>query len=230
MLANDGLWVLGGYLCGSIPFAMLIGRARGVDIRKIGSGNVGAANVTRSIGRWWGLLCLLLDALKGLVPVVAAGWHFGALGNPDPQAAIAWRWLAVAAAAVLGHTFPVWLRFKGGKGVATGLGVLLGLWPLLTLPTLASLATWILLAGLFGYVSLASVGAAVSLPIYLLAVATWRAQDATQLAPFLAITGLLAVLVIARHRGNLNRLCSGTEPKLAKRAARSEERHQSEDS
>ena len=72
MLANDGLWVLGGYLCGSIPFALLIGRARGVDIRKIGSGNVGAANVTRSIGRWWGLLCLLLDALKGLVPVVAA--------------------------------------------------------------------------------------------------------------------------------------------------------------
>jgi glycerol-3-phosphate acyltransferase PlsY len=104
---------LAGYLVGSIPFGVLIARARGVDLRKVGSGNVGATNVVRSVGRGWGYLCFLLDLLKGFVPALTVGLLLGTCGStPSPTQQGAW--LAVGAACVAGHVFPVWLKFRGG--------------------------------------------------------------------------------------------------------------------
>ncbi len=208
-------WVMAGYLAGSIPFGLLIGWMRGVDIRQAGSGNVGATNVGRLLGRPWGVGCFVLDVLKGLAPVLAAGWAMGLLGRIDLPPAQAWQWLAVAAAAVLGHVFPVWLKFKGGKGAATGFGVLLGFYPLLTWPGLAAMATWIVLVLGTRYVSLASMAAAVGLPVYLYLI--WgvaRHQPIDRLLPLLGVTAALALLVVVRHRGNIGRLLAGTESKI----------------
>ena len=208
------LWIAIGYGCGSVPCGWLIGRAHGLDIRQHGSGNVGATNVARTVGRHWGLLCFALDAIKGLVPVVVSGLAMDVAGRMQLEATQAWCWLAVAAAAVAGHVFPLWLSLRGGKGVATGFGVLMGFWPLLTLPGLAAVVTWLLLASMFRYVSLASMGAAVAMPIYLWLASRITTVPASQLNPFLIVTSLLALLVIVRHRSNLTRLYAGTEDRL----------------
>ena len=206
-------WVLAGYLCGSVPFGWLIGRAKGVDLRRCGSGNVGSTNAGRVLGKQWGWLCFGLDTFKGTAPVLAAGWSMGLTHQilTQPQA---WQWLAVAASTILGHIFPVWLRFRGGKGVATGLGSLVGFWPLLSVPVLAAMATWLIVVAVSRYVSLASIAAAAAVPLFLAASVTIRQQPWGQAMPFLLTTGILAVLVIARHRSNVARVLSGTEPKL----------------
>lgn len=206
--------MLMGYLAGSIPFALLLGWSRGVDIRTVGSGNVGATNVGRTLGKKWGVVCLLLDVSKGLGPVLIAGWWLNLLSATNPPASESLAWLAVGVAAVLGHIFPIWLKFKGGKGVATALGVLLGFWPLLTIPGIAAALTWIVLALATRYISVASVGAAASLPVYLLLMGLWwRQMTIGELWPFLVIGLAMAMLVILRHRGNVARLMKGTEPK-----------------
>jgi len=207
-------WVGVGYLCGSVPVAWFIGRAHGVDIRRIGSGNVGATNVGRYLGRRWGVICLLLDVLKGLGPVLAAGLAMGVCGRVDLGAVEAWNWLAVAAAAVVGHVFPVWLRFRGGKGVATGLGVLLGFHPILTVPMAVSLATWLLVVFATRYVGLASVLAAGLLPLYVLIAGRLGGAWGAQIVPFVTVTALMGLLVLVRHRTNLARLLKGTEAKI----------------
>lgn len=223
------LWLAGAYLMGSVPFGLLIGLARGVDIRDAGSGNVGATNVGRVLGRSWGLWCFVLDVCKGLGPTLGYGLWSGLAGvepgvepgiQPGAESAVgtggalaALGWMAVASAAVFGHVFPVWLRFKGGKGVATGLGVLLGFWPVLTLPGVAVGLLWVVLVKSTGYVSLASVAAAGSLPV--LAVASglcWR-REPGEIAVYAGVSTVLALLIAVRHRGNLNRLRAGTEPK-----------------
>ncbi|MCC7408904.1 MAG: glycerol-3-phosphate 1-O-acyltransferase PlsY [Phycisphaeraceae bacterium] len=209
--------LIGAYLVGSIPFGLLIGSMRGVDVRKAGSGNVGATNVGRVLGRKWGVLCFVLDVLKGLLPVLIAGVAMGWLGRRDLPAADTWRWLAVAAAAVVGHVFPVWLKFRGGKGVATSLGVLLGFYPVLTLPAVIALAVWVILVRTFHYVSLASIVAAVSLPVTLLIEGQIRRQAMAYLMPYLVVTSLLALLVIVRHRSNIQRLLAGTESKVGQK-------------
>ncbi len=207
------LWVLAGYLCGSVPVAWFIGRAHGIDIRRVGSGNVGASNVGRELGRGWGALCLVLDAVKGLVPVAVSGPAMGVTATTVPADQV-WCWLAVATAAVVGHIYPVWLRFNGGKGVATGLGVLLGFWPLLTVPTVAAVATWLLVAGIFRQISLASVVAAFVLPCYVWLTSVIVSSTAADTIPFLIVTTLMAVLVIVRHRSNISRLLAGTEARI----------------
>ncbi len=207
-------WVLLSYLVGSIPFGLLLGLMRGVDIRKAGSGNVGATNAGRVLGRPWGVACFALDVGKGFAPVLTAGVMLGWAGQVDLASGDAWRWLAVAAAAVVGHVFPVWLAFKGGKGVATSLGVLLGFWPTLTLPGLVALATWVLVVLLTRYVSLASVAASLVLPVALLIISLARGLDLASLLPLLCVTTLLAALVVFRHRSNLVRLRQGTESKI----------------
>ncbi len=254
------VWVGVGYLAGSVPFALLIGKARGVDIRQHGSGNVGATNVGRTCGRRWGVLCFILDVLKGALPVILAGhfmhWPPDAPPPPDIAQPVAaaqqiaqqaaqvaqevsqnvaqalhqqtaaspwvtsgggtwqWCWLLVAVAAVLGHMFPLWLRFRGGKGVATGLGALLGFYPLVTLPALAAAATWIVLVKCFRYVSLASMVAACALPGYLALWLLWDGVPLGERLPFFVITILLAALVVLRHRANIGRLLAGTESKV----------------
>ena len=209
------IWICVGYLSGSVPFGLLIGLARGVDIRKSGSGNVGATNTGRQLGRKWGVLCFVLDVVKGLGPVLACGLVMGYANKSDLGAAEAWRWLAVAAAAICGHIYPVWLGFKGGKGVATSLGVLLGFWPLLTLSGLVAAAVWLLVLAVWRYVGLASVVAAILLPLSLLLGAAFQQSRtwADQL-PLLVVTSVMALLVVVRHRGNLQRIAQGSEPKI----------------
>ncbi len=209
-------WWIAAYLLGSLPFGLLIGLLQGVDIRHHGSGNIGATNAWRVLGKKSGALSFILDFLKGLAPTLAAGLATGAIANPAISAPTAWAWLAVPALAILGHMFSIFLRFKGGKGVATGFGALLAVVPWLTLPALIALATWLLALRAWKTVSLASCLAALSLPISLplLALAASRLGpwSLTSVWPFEVVAILLAALVLLKHRSNIARLRAGTEP------------------
>ncbi len=189
-----------GYLLGSIPFGFLIVKLReGRDIRAAGSGNIGAANVTREVGTAAGALTLLLDAAKGYLAVALVARLTG-------ESAL---WMVVAAvAAVLGHLFPVWIGFRGGRGVATGAGVLL---PICWKAVVAALVIWALVVLFWRYVSLASMVAAAALPplTYLL----YAPGHAPPRVVSLGVT-LAAVLILVRHRPNLQRLIAGTEHRL----------------
>lgn len=193
--------VLGvAYLLGAIPFGYLVVRLRqGRDIRSAGSGNIGAANVARTAGPWAGLLTLLLDAAKGYL----AAWLAARWSDDDI------RWIIAAAlAAMIGHLFPVFLKFRGGRGVATGAGAfLLICWPAI----LGALAVWALIVGLFRYASLGSIAAAAALPplIYVLYAPPHAPPQMVSLGATLA-----AIMIILRHRPNIRRLIAGTEPKL----------------
>ncbi|UVK52738.1 glycerol-3-phosphate 1-O-acyltransferase PlsY [Mesorhizobium sp. AR02] len=180
-----------GYLLGSIPFGLLLTRAAGLgDVRKIGSGNIGATNVLRTGNKGLAAATLLLDALKGTAAVLIAG-HFA------PETAI-WAGLG----AFLGHLFPVWLGFKGGKGVATYLGVLIGLaWQV----ALIFAIVWLVMAFLFRFSSLAALTAAVVVPIALYFMST------PQIA---ALFVVMSIIVFIKHRANISRLLAGTEGKI----------------
>jgi glycerol-3-phosphate acyltransferase PlsY len=199
------LWCLAAFLSGSIPFGLILVKAAGKgDVRKSGSGNIGATNVMRAGGKALGIATLLLDVAKGFVPVFLAK-QFGL-----PAHLLAF----VALAAVLGHMFTPWLRFKGGKGVATALGVALAYHPLMVLP---SLLAFIALVVIFRYVSLGSVIAALVLvPAVAGAFGPWfylPVAEPFNIWPILAWT-VLAALVIQRHHANIKRLLQGTESKL----------------
>jgi glycerol-3-phosphate acyltransferase PlsY len=206
-------WLVGAYLAGSVPFGLLLGRLKGVDIRQYGSGNVGATNAGRVLGRPWGIACFLLDVGKGLAPVLGYGLATGPTEQGGAMGALGW--LAIGAAAVVGHVFPVWLKFRGGKGVATALGVLLGYWPVLTVPGLVAGLIWVAVVKATGYVSLASMVAAATLPVLAVASGLVLGLTAGEIAVFVGLTALLAGLVIVRHRGNIARLRAGTEGKAA---------------
>jgi glycerol-3-phosphate acyltransferase PlsY len=228
-----GTWLLciaGAYLLGSIPFGLLIGLSRGIDIRRAGSGNIGATNVGRLLGRRLGVICFALDAGKGAAAVVLGGVVLELVGRPMAPIAAAgplrvWMWLAVAAAALAGHMFSPWLRFRGGKGVATGFGALLGMWPLLTLPALAALITWIIALRAGRYVSLASMVAALSLPAWTLLLALVAAPQLPMaerlriFLPCIIATAALGAVVVYKHRANIARLRAGTEPRIGWGAA-----------
>ena len=205
--------VLVGFGFGSIPFGLFIARARGVDIRAHGSGNIGATNVWRVLGRGPGLWCFVLDAGKGLVPTVAAGLMLGVAGDGSLTNAQSGWWLGVGVAAVVGHMFSPWAGFRGGKGVATGLGALLGIFPYLTVPTLAAVGVWMVVVKIWRLVGVASCVAAASIPLWL-----WVWSHALQvregLGSFYVGTGVLALLVVLRHRGNLARTIAGVEPRI----------------
>lgn len=180
-----------GYLLGSIPFGLLLTRAAGLgDVRKIGSGNIGATNVLRTGNKGLAAATLLLDALKGTAAVLIAG-HFA------PETAV-WAGLG----AFLGHLFPAWLGFKGGKGVATYLGVLIGLaWQV----ALIFAVVWLVMAFLFRFSSLAALAAAVVVPIALYFMST------PQVA---ALFVVMSIIVFIKHRANISRLMAGTEGKI----------------
>ncbi|MDO5624271.1 MAG: glycerol-3-phosphate 1-O-acyltransferase PlsY [Pseudomonadota bacterium] len=200
------LAALAAYLIGSLSFAVIVSRAFGLaDPRSYGSGNPGATNVLRSGSKAAAVVTLLLDAAKGWLPVALIGWFGGPLGLGEGAQALA------GLAAFLGHLYPVFFGFKGGKGVATAVGVLLALQPLLALATVVSFA---IIVFFFRYVSLASMVAALFAPAYYLMGdgVAWQASGAKALAML-----AMAALLVWRHRENIQRLLAGTESKLGRK-------------
>jgi glycerol-3-phosphate acyltransferase PlsY len=209
-----------GFLCGSVPFGVILARAHGVDLRQVGSGNVGATNVGRALGRGWGFLCFALDAAKGAAPVIVAGMLTGLWSRPVtamPPAQFL-GWIAVVFASLLGHVFSPWIGFKGGKGVATGFGAMVAMWPVLTWPTLLALGTWIALMKFSRIVSLSSMAAAWSLPLWCGLLLPWPAAGDPG-SPWWPVgtTAVLAAMVMATHRANIGRLLAGTEPRVGRK-------------
>ena len=205
------VFLLGAYLLGSVPFGLLIAAGHGIDLRKVGSGNIGATNLSRALGNRWAYVCFVLDLAKGLLPMLAAvAW----LGDFAGTVGLMAR-LAVGCAAVIGHIFPVYLRFKGGKGVATSFGVAIGLWPFYTICAAVALLVWIIFLLIWRYVSLASLAAAVAFPVVLVSlialVPGWRFLE---LWPLLIVAIGIPILVFVRHSQNIIRLLAGTESKV----------------
>ena len=193
MLTDLGLLIL-AYLLGSISFGLLLARLHGgADPRHSGSGSIGATNIARTLGKKAGILTLLGDCVKGLVAVLLAQWWGSSLLISA----------AVALSAVLGHVFPLYYGFRGGKGVATALGVLL---PILPLPVLGGCVAWLAVVAVWRYVSAGSMLAAVTVPIL--------AALRTDPLPLVLSAGAIALLVLFKHRSNLQRLLEGREPKL----------------
>ena len=197
------------YLFGSIPFGYLVGRARGIDIREHGSHNIGATNVLRVVGKSWGLAVFFLDAFKGFTAVRVALFLVGKTATetryPEFYAILA------AAACVAGHSFPVWLGFRGGKGVATSAGAILGIMPI---AALIIFLVWLLVFETTRYVSLASVAAACALPIVVAALIWLNLTHGMVLVYFSIV---MTAIVVWRHRSNLSRLLQGTEPRFTRK-------------
>ena len=193
------VWLIGAYLVGSIPASLLVARiAKGIDIRQHGSGNPGATNVYRVCGPVPGIIAFAADFLKGFLPVLLALRY---LGNGNPLSA-----LAVGLACILGHVFTVFLRFKGGKGVATGAGVFFALLPL---PALFAFILFWVIFFLTGYISLSSIAAAVFLPAY-----CWISRVPTAVS---IVVTAVAAIIIYRHRTNIRNLIEGKEYKFSRK-------------
>jgi acyl-phosphate glycerol 3-phosphate acyltransferase len=209
-LALTLLTALGAYLVGGVPFGYLVARWRGVDIFRAGSGNIGATNVGRVLGRRFGILVFALDFAKGAVPTAAALW-LKQLADPAARTELPLSGLEVFAglAAFLGHVFPVYLRFRGGKGIATGAGVVAVLLPL---PAVGAVGTWLVVLAATRYVSLASLSAALALCV--LRVTLTPEPFSAENYILTAFCLIAAVLVLQRHRGNLTRLLRGNENRL----------------
>ena len=210
------------YLVGSFPTAHLIARSRGVDLGAVGSKSYGATNLGRTLGRTYGIVCFLIDAAKGAIPTLVAGWLLGTLGAAPVDVSIlaTWCWLAVAAAAIVGHTLSPWIGFKGGKGVATGFGALAAMAPAMTLPTLQALAIWAALVVAFRMVSFASIAAAWSIPVAIAVRALFDGgfdgglDGVRAVGPYVIASLAIAVFITIKHRANLARIRAGTESKV----------------
>lgn len=205
--------IVAAYLLGSVPFGLLIAKAYGKDLRSIGSGNIGATNVARALGRKWAYICFTLDMLKGLVPMLITMFT----AQPDSAVKLS-LWLVVGFAAILGHIFPIYVKFKGGKGVATSFGVALGLWPYYTFCASIAAVVWVIVALIWRYVSLASIAAAVTFPLVLvLTIILTPGWNFFKLWPLLIAATIIPLMVIIRHRDNIKRLIAGTESKISKK-------------
>lgn len=206
-LISWGLTALTAYLCGAVPWAYIIGKINGIDIRQHGSGNIGATNVRRVLGKKWGIPCFILDFLKGLLPVLAVRL----LSNRIPELGTTAVVIAVIMP-IVGHNFSVFIGFKGGKGVSTSAGALAALVPW---AVLAALAVW---AGIFQvsrYVSLASICAAISLPAAAVIIAKLTGAEID--TAVVVLLSVCAALTVIRHRENIVRLINGTENKFVKK-------------
>lgn len=218
---------LTSYLIGSIPFGLIIGKLKGKDIRKEGSGNIGATNVTRVVGKGWGKLCFVLDFLKGAIPVllvsyvtpkelfpfltglVPAAWQHFMDSVPDPLKVLP---SLAAFAAVAGHIWPVYLKFKGGKGVSTAAGAILALNPF---ALIGAAIIWVVTFLISRYVSLASILAAGSMPVFAILFTLLHITKAS--LPEVLLFFLLALLTIVKHSSNIRRLRQGTESRFEKK-------------
>ncbi|MEO7057377.1 MAG: glycerol-3-phosphate 1-O-acyltransferase PlsY [Caldimonas sp.] len=203
------LSLIAGYLIGSLSFAVLVSRAMGLaDPRSYGSGNPGATNVLRTGNRTAAIVTLALDVLKGAVPVLLARWLGPRFGLAEDGSQLAWCAALAGFGAFVGHLWPLYFRFKGGKGVATAAGMLLALNPWLGL---ATLATWIIVAAFMRYSSLASIVAAVFAPFY--QVLIWGA------GPEALVIFVMSLLLVWRHAANISKLLAGTESRLGPKQA-----------
>lgn len=194
--------LVASYLLGAVPFGLMVGKlTRGIDIRQFGSGNIGASNVYRTLGPGPALLVFLFDTVKGLGAVLICR----ALGLGE------WWIVLGALLSVLGHTFSIFLGFKGGKGVATSLGVIIGLNPVIAA---VAFGIWIALVALTRYISIASIVASVSVPVQMVA---WKSMDVP--AAYQTLVGVAALAILLRHVSNIKRLVQGTEPKFGQKVA-----------
>ncbi len=191
------LLLISGYILGSVLFGDIIAKAKGVDLRKVGSGNVGATNVRRALGKKYGIIVFILDALKGFIPTYLS---LSLLENE-------WHIAFVALSPILGHIFPIFYRFKGGKGVATSFGVILALYPL---GALICLLIWVGILYITKYVSLASMTAVASSPFII-------ALSGGSL-PYVILAVVVALLVVFSHRSNISRLIAGKEHRINEKA------------
>ena len=190
------------YLLGAIPFGFLISRTRGIDIRTVGSGNIGATNVLRSVGKPWGILTLILDALKGLIPAAlfpVLAQKLPGIESPEIMS------LTCGCAAIMGHNYPIYLKFKGGKGIATTAGALIGIAPL---ALLVGLVTFAVTFGISRMVALGSIMAALIIPV-----AAWFFYRSEGLLIPIVLT-ILGALAVWRHRANIGRIVNGTENRI----------------
>jgi glycerol-3-phosphate acyltransferase PlsY len=211
----SSVWCLGlsaallGYFCGSVPCGLLAGRAAGIDIRQHGSGNIGATNVLRVLGKKYGYAVFAADVFKGWIGVhvsAVLARRFGLLDNEVQLVAV-----AAAVTCILGHSFPVWLGFKGGKGVATSAGAVLGLMPL---AAIIIALFWLVVFKATRYVSVASIVAAAILPLFIVMLQRFQNRSGSAVLWF---TIVMAAVVIWRHRSNIQRLAAGTEPRFARK-------------
>ncbi|MEM0896875.1 MAG: glycerol-3-phosphate 1-O-acyltransferase PlsY [Verrucomicrobiota bacterium] len=212
------------YVIGATPFGFLAGKIKGIDIREHGSGNIGATNVLRTLGKQWGIPVFVLDVLKGVVPVLLGRWICeGAIeGGADNAETL--RALAAAVsglAAIAGHNFTFWLGFKGGKGVATSAGALLAVMPV---PVLVGIVVWVVIFYSTGYVAVASIFAGLSLPLSVFLEGMMR--DGAMNWIYLATALLVAVMGVLRHESNIRRLREGTEHSFKRRKSRFNETHE----
>ena len=197
------------YLLGSIPSGYIAGRLSGVDVRQQGSGNIGATNVLRVLGKGWGFAVFFTDALKGFAA--------GAIAleiirrNPQLEHLRDFYGILAAAACIAGHSFPVWLKFRGGKGVATAAGAIFGVMPL---AAIAIFIVWVLVFATTRYVSVASIAAALALP---LVIAALMQMEKTHGVVLLYFSTLMTALVVWRHWPNIVRLANGTEPRFTRK-------------
>lgn len=220
------LFILIAFIAGSIPFGLFIGWMKGIDIREHGSKNIGATNVGRVLGSSYGALCFVLDVTKGAVPVLLAGQSAGVLSMMWRDIAEItqqemWQWMAVAIAAVLGHMYSPFVKFRGGKGVATGFGAFAAMAPLLMFPAFGALVVWYAMLRITKYVSVASMTAVVSIPVlYVLVLIPPDGENVGPAiahgSPVLIVLIAMAALVIYKHRTNLARLRRGEEPKAGR--------------
>jgi acyl phosphate:glycerol-3-phosphate acyltransferase len=200
-----GIKVLAAYLLGSVIGSLVVGRLKGVDIRELGSGNAGATNAMRTQGVAFGSIVFLIDLAKGWIASgVLPGLTLPGLGPPMAPELSPWLAPACGFAAILGHVFPLWHGFRGGKGVATLVGAFAGYDSWLLLPLFL---TWLGVVTVSGFVGLASIAASMSLPLYLLA------RDGARVTAELCFSLACAALVIYTHRGNVRRMRAGTEPR-----------------
>ncbi len=208
---------IGSYLFGGIPFGLVVSRLKGIDIRSRGSGNVGATNVGRVLGRRWGILVFMLDVTKGALTTVTASlwltWGDAGLTTSRPVFSD-FILLGTGMCCAIGSIIPVYLRFKGGKGVSTSLGVVLGIYPYLTLSGFAAFAVWAVVVAVSRYISLGSVAAAVALPLAFVGFSRLLNWTMSDHYPLLALCVVMAAAVLVRHRSNIGRLCAGTENKI----------------
>ena len=196
---------LAAYFVGAVPTGFLVAKAMGIDIRSVGSGNIGATNVFRILGKGPGIFVLLVDALKGFAPVL---WLAPLFLKLDTGADLGWLRITTGICAILGHNYTCWLRFKGGKGIATSAGAFLALTPK---PLGIAFLTWVFVFALSRYVSLASIAAALALPV-----ATWLLPFGL---PMKMITTIIGALAIYKHRANIKRLMDGTEMRIGAKKA-----------